>query len=216
MLLCLGWCPRSSSRIGPAGIVRPKIAAPLRGTEGSNPASSSRESGANLTFGGELRGRLNAPFVSRPQPIRLPGHAAEMSVSTASPCFPGRCGSKYPPPIVAAAPFSFEGNRRTVSVVLRVRSSKRAGRMTKHILAGVAAFGLLSGVASAQTYPPAPPPIPAPPSVGIPGSTTTTTTVAPTTGHTTTVARAWMRTATRSRRRIPIARASRAALRATR
>jgi hypothetical protein len=59
--------------------------------------------------------------------------------------------------------------------------------MTKHLLAGVAAFGLLSGVASAQTYPPAPPPIPAPPSVGIPGSTTTTTTVAPTTGHTTTV-----------------------------
>ena len=59
--------------------------------------------------------------------------------------------------------------------------------MTKHLLAGVAAFGLLSGVASAQTYPPAPPSIPARPSVGIPGSTTTTTTVAPTTGHTTTV-----------------------------
>ena len=59
--------------------------------------------------------------------------------------------------------------------------------MTNHLLAGVAAFGLLSGVASAQTYPPTPPPIPAPPSVGIPGSTTTTTTVAPTTGHTTTV-----------------------------
>jgi hypothetical protein len=59
--------------------------------------------------------------------------------------------------------------------------------MTKHLLAGVAAFGLLSGVASAQTSPPTPPPIPAPPSVGIPGSTTTTTTVAPTTGHTTTV-----------------------------
>jgi hypothetical protein len=46
--------------------------------------------------------------------------------------------------------------------------------MTKHLLAGVAAFGLLSGVASAQTHPPTPPPIPAPPSVGIPGSTTTT------------------------------------------
>jgi hypothetical protein len=56
--------------------------------------------------------------------------------------------------------------------------------MTKHLLAGVAAFGLLSGVASAQTYPPTPPP---PPSVGIPGSTTTTTMVAPNTGHTTTV-----------------------------
>ena len=59
--------------------------------------------------------------------------------------------------------------------------------MTKHLLAGVAAFGLLSGVAPAQTYPSTPPPMPAPPSVGIPGSTTTTTTVAPTTGHTTTV-----------------------------
>jgi hypothetical protein len=59
--------------------------------------------------------------------------------------------------------------------------------MTKHLLAGVAAFGLLSGAASAQTYPPAPPPITAPASVGIPDSTTTTTTVAPTTGHTTTV-----------------------------
>ena len=41
------------------------------------------------------------------------------------PVSPARCGSKYPPPIVAAAPFSSEGNRRTVSVVLRVRS--RAG-----------------------------------------------------------------------------------------
>jgi hypothetical protein len=59
--------------------------------------------------------------------------------------------------------------------------------MTKHLLAGVAAVGLMSGVALAQTYPPAPSPIPAPPSVGIPGSTTTTTTVAPTTDHTTTI-----------------------------
>jgi hypothetical protein len=32
--------------------------------------------------------------------------------------------------------------------------------MTKHLLAGVAAFGLISGVALAQTYPPAPPPPP--------------------------------------------------------
>jgi hypothetical protein len=69
--------------------------------------------------------------------------------------------------------------------------------MTKHLLAGVAAVVLMSGGASAQTYPPAPPrdalvipappspPIPAPPSVGIPGSTTTTTTTSPTTDHTT-------------------------------
>jgi len=59
--------------------------------------------------------------------------------------------------------------------------------MTKHLLAGVAAIGLISGVAVAQGYPPAPPPIPAPPSVGVPGSTTTTTTTSPTTDHTTTI-----------------------------
>jgi hypothetical protein len=47
--------------------------------------------------------------------------------------------------------------------------------MTKHLLAGVAAIVLMSGIASAQTYPPAPPPMP-----GAPGSSTsTTTTVAP-------------------------------------
>ena len=59
--------------------------------------------------------------------------------------------------------------------------------MTKQLLAGVAAFGLMSGVAFAQSYPPAPPPVAAPQSVGVPGSTTTTTTVAPTTGHTITI-----------------------------
>jgi hypothetical protein len=84
--------------------------------------------------------------------------------------------------------------------------------MSKHLSAGVAAVGLLSGVALAQTYPLAPPPPPgisvapvaplapaaspststtsttvAPPSVGVPGSTTTTTTVSPTTDHTTTI-----------------------------
>jgi hypothetical protein len=32
--------------------------------------------------------------------------------------------------------------------------------MTKHLLAGVAAVVLMSGVALAQTYPPAPPPPP--------------------------------------------------------
>lgn len=59
--------------------------------------------------------------------------------------------------------------------------------MTKHLLAGVAAAVLMSGVGFAQTYPPAAPPTPVPPSVGIPGSTTRTTTVSPTTDHTTTV-----------------------------
>jgi hypothetical protein len=59
--------------------------------------------------------------------------------------------------------------------------------MTKRLLAGVAAFGLLSSVALAQTYiPVSPPPAAvAPPAVGVPGSTTTTTTVSPTTDHTT-------------------------------
>jgi hypothetical protein len=62
----------------------------------------------------------------------------------------------------------------------------RQDRMTKHLLAGVAAVGLMSGVAFAQVYPPAPPPppgtvvVPAPPPPPIPGSSTTTmTTVAP-------------------------------------
>jgi hypothetical protein len=61
--------------------------------------------------------------------------------------------------------------------------------MIKHLLAGVAAFGLMSGIAFAQAYPPALPSppgtlvIPAPPPPPIPGaSTTTTTTVAPTPG----------------------------------
>lgn len=47
--------------------------------------------------------------------------------------------------------------------------------MTKHLLAGVAAIVLMSGVASAQTYPPSPPPIPVAPAP----ATSTTTTVAP-------------------------------------
>src|SRR5436305_15065448 len=59
--------------------------------------------------------------------------------------------------------------------------------MIKPLLAGVAAVGLMSGIALAQTYPPASAPIPALPSVGVPGSTTTTTTVSPTTDHTTTI-----------------------------
>jgi hypothetical protein len=66
--------------------------------------------------------------------------------------------------------------------------------MTKHLLASAAAVVLMSGVASAQIYPPAPPPQPyppapppqpypaAPPPIGVappaPGSSTTT--VAPT------------------------------------
>jgi hypothetical protein len=59
--------------------------------------------------------------------------------------------------------------------------------MTKHLLAGVAAAVLMSDVGFAQTHSPASPPTPAPLSVGIPGSTTTTTTVSPTTDHTTTI-----------------------------
>jgi hypothetical protein len=58
--------------------------------------------------------------------------------------------------------------------------------MTKHLLAGAAAVVLMSGVASAQTYPPAPLPpppgtmvAPAVPVVPVPGASTTTTTVAP-------------------------------------
>lgn len=60
--------------------------------------------------------------------------------------------------------------------------------MTKHLLAAVAAFGLISGVAFAQTYPPAPPPppgavvIPVPPPPPVPSSSTTTTTVTPSPG----------------------------------
>src|SRR5437763_6705421 len=59
--------------------------------------------------------------------------------------------------------------------------------MTKHLLAAVAAVVLMSGVASAQTFPPyppaPPPPVPvAPPAPApLPGpSTSTTTTVTPT------------------------------------
>ncbi len=55
--------------------------------------------------------------------------------------------------------------------------------MTKHLLAGVAAAVLISGVASAQLYPPGPPlppgtvVVPAPPPPPFPGTSTTTTTV---------------------------------------
>jgi hypothetical protein len=57
--------------------------------------------------------------------------------------------------------------------------------MIKRLLAAVAAFGLMSGAAFAQTYVPMSPPPTVPQSVGIPGSTTTTTTVSPTADHTT-------------------------------
>jgi hypothetical protein len=56
--------------------------------------------------------------------------------------------------------------------------------VTKYLLAGVAAVGLMSGVAFAQTYIPTSPPAAA---VGVPGSATTTTTVSPTTDHRTTI-----------------------------
>ena len=64
--------------------------------------------------------------------------------------------------------------------------------MTKHLLAGLAAFVLMSGVASAQTYPPAPPlmpnappppPIPATPPSLVPYSSTTTVTPTPEVGY---------------------------------
>jgi len=48
--------------------------------------------------------------------------------------------------------------------------------MTKHQLAGVAAFGLMPSAAFAQTYVPMSPLPTALPSVGVPGATTTTTT----------------------------------------
>jgi hypothetical protein len=61
--------------------------------------------------------------------------------------------------------------------------------MTKHLLAGAAAVALTWGVASAQTYPLAPPPppgtmvMPGAPPAPLPGaSTSTTTTVAPSAG----------------------------------
>ena len=57
--------------------------------------------------------------------------------------------------------------------------------MTRILLAAVAAIGLMSSAAFAQTYIPMSPPPAAPPSVGVPGSTTTTTTKSPTTDHTT-------------------------------
>ena len=57
--------------------------------------------------------------------------------------------------------------------------------MTKHLLPGVAAAVLFSGVASAQIYPPAPAPppgtvvVPARPPPPVPGTSTTTTTISP-------------------------------------
>jgi hypothetical protein len=53
--------------------------------------------------------------------------------------------------------------------------------MTKRLLAGAAAIVMMSGVAFAQTYPPAPPPMPVAPTAPVPpdASTSTTTTVAP-------------------------------------
>jgi hypothetical protein len=66
-------------------------------------------------------------------------------------------------------------------------NGRRGGKMIKHLLAGVAASGLLSNAAFAQVYPIAPPPppgtmvIPTPPPPPSPGSgtSTTTNTVAP-------------------------------------
>jgi len=59
----------------------------------------------------------------------------------------------------------------------------------KRLWAAVAAVSFISGVALAQSsIPTSPSPaVAAPPSLGIPGSTTTTTTVSPTTDHATTI-----------------------------
>jgi hypothetical protein len=60
--------------------------------------------------------------------------------------------------------------------------------MSKHLLTAVTAIALMSGVASAQTYPPAPPPppgttvMPVIPPAPLPGSSVTTTTGAPSPG----------------------------------
>ena len=61
--------------------------------------------------------------------------------------------------------------------------------MIKGLLAALAALGLISGAVFAQSYTPMSPPSAAPPSVGVPGSTTTTTTTSPTTDHTTKITR---------------------------
>jgi len=60
--------------------------------------------------------------------------------------------------------------------------------MTKHLLAGVAAAVLISGVAFAQIYPPPPPPgtvvVPAPPPPPpVPGASTTTVSPSPDGDH---------------------------------
>jgi len=92
--------------------------------------------------------------------------------------------------------------------------------MTKHLLAGVAAAVLISGVASAQLYPPAPPPppgavvVPAPPPPPFPGTSTITTTVSPSPDddHSeTTIHRRLTRKAIPSSRRMFIAKGSQAA-----
>jgi len=67
--------------------------------------------------------------------------------------------------------------------------------MIGRLLAALAAVGIMSSAASAQTYIPtsppptavAPPSAGVPSSVGVPGSTKTTTTISPTTDHATTV-----------------------------
>lgn len=72
----------------------------------------------------------------------------------------------------------------------RIEQQKECRKLTRHLFAAAAALGLLTGVASAQTYPPAPPPpvpaIPGAPVAPAPvlapapapfaGSSTTTTT----------------------------------------
>jgi hypothetical protein len=88
---------------------------------------------------------------------------------------------------LAALSSASTGNRRKAPAVYPHSATVGRVQMTNHLLAGVAAVVLMSGVSSAQTYPPAPPPpvapppIPGAPPAPLPGpSTSTTTTVAPT------------------------------------
>jgi hypothetical protein len=85
----------------------------------------------------------------------------------------------------AGTPFPPRGNPQKPTAVLTcIRNCSNKTRMIKHVLFGVAAVALMSGVASAQVYPPSPPPsapvappspVPAapPPAVSPPPSTTT-------------------------------------------
>ena len=127
---------------------------------------------------------------------------------------------------LAALSSASTGNRRKAPAVYPHSATVGRVQMTNHLLAGVAAVVLMSGVSSAQTYPPAPPPpvgpppIPGAPPAPLPGpSTSTTTTVAPTPDggyRSSTTQLASMNTGAQSPKRISTSKASRAARRPTR